>query len=489
MIFDLPTLHSFATSYPNLHKLLTDQAALYPDKIYIYTPNGGITYQQMCDHSIHLAQQLHQHFDFSLSPMLAISLSNSYTTLQLVWACLASGICLAFLPVSPDVEHIAALMAQLKTTAFITDVAELQTIPGAISYEMLQEEREENYSVALITASQLELPAFLFQTSGTTGASKWVQVTHRHYLTAVSSMRTAGALDHAINQTVYITSPLSHSYGLSSLLEYTSVGASIILPASRSALGAITDLMNPKFASKVTALEGVPHFYAQMARLIKRVQLPALQHIGLGGGALEREVMTRIGESYPQVSYSVRYGLTETPSVVSHKLFTPPYADDWRSSGKVLPGYTLQIVGERGELVPAGQPGEIHIRGESLAWPYYGETAVSDFFPTGDIGYIHPDTQELYIVGRQSLFLKVRGYRISPETIESAIRNFPNILDCRVSGTEIGILAEVVPADNLVSPQTLLKFLATRLPDYAIPETVTFVTSIPRTHSGKIIRY
>lgn len=489
MMFDLPTPQLFIPPHPDLHNILTTQAALYPEKIYIYNQEGGITYQQMSNLSIRLARQLHQHLDTPPTPILAVSLTNSHAILRLVWACLAAGVCLAFLPLNPDPEQTTSLMTQVKATVLVTDIPELQNVPGAISYEMLQEGYEETASRNGFVVPRLESPAFLFQTSGTTGASKWVQVTHHHYLTAVSSMRTSGALDHAINQTVYITAPLSHSYGLSSLLEYTSVGASIILPASRSALGAITDLMNPQFASRVTALEGVPHFYAQMARLIKRVQLPALQHIGLGGGALEREVMTRIGESYPQVSYSVRYGLTETPSVVSHKLFTPPYADDWRSSGKVLPGYTLQIVDERGELVPAGQPGEIHIRGESLAWPYYGETAVSDFFPTGDIGYIHRDTQELYIVGRHSLFLKVRGYRISPETIESAIRNFPNILDCRVSGTEIGILAEVVPTDHSVSPQTLLKFLATRLPDYAIPETVTFVTSIPRTHSGKIIRY
>ncbi|MCP5096084.1 MAG: long-chain fatty acid--CoA ligase, partial [Chloroflexi bacterium] len=84
---------------------------------------------------------------------------------------------------------------------------------------------------------------------------------------------------------------------------------------------------------------------------------------------------------------------------------------------------------------------------------------------------------------------KVGGYRISPEYIESIINSFEGILECRISGTTTGILAEVVPVNETVSQQTLLMFLATKLPSYAIPETVTSVEAIPRTHSGKIKRH
>lgn len=75
--------------------------------------------------------------------------------------------------------------------------------------------------------------------------------------------------------------------------------------------------------------------------------------------------MQQLQAVYPALSYSVRYGLTETPSVaVSHKVFAPPYTENWHSSGKVLPIYTLRIVDEAGVSLPVGQPGEIHIQGE-----------------------------------------------------------------------------------------------------------------------------
>jgi acyl-coenzyme A synthetase/AMP-(fatty) acid ligase len=58
-------------------------------------------------------------------------------------------------------------------------------------------------------------PAFIFQTSGTTGETKWVSVYHGQFLAAPSSLWRAGGLNHAIDQVVYLTPPIFHSYGLS----------------------------------------------------------------------------------------------------------------------------------------------------------------------------------------------------------------------------------------------------------------------------------
>lgn len=472
----------------DLYTILANQARSQPDKVYLYGADGSMTYQQMEDIAFSLGRTLQGRLD-PQRLVVGASLDSGTAVIQLVWGCLSAGICLAFLPLTPDPEEISALMAQIGVDLLVTDVPELQEEPWAVPFATLMQQSSASNGVVDNTAVSSETPAFIFQTSGTTGAAKWIQVTHGQYLRAIAGMCNMGCLAHAANQTVYLTSPLSHSYGLSRLLEYSSMAAAVVLPATGSAMGPLGDLLQARFTSLLTAIEGVPHFYAQMARFIKRINLPNLQHIGFGGGALDLEAVRQIRQVYPALSYSVRYGLTETPSVVSHKLFAPPYADDWQSSGKVLPIYTLRIVDEAGDCVPAGAVGEIHLQGESLAWPYYGETAVSDFFPTGDIGYIDANTQELHIVGRKSAFLKVRGYRLSPEHIEAIIGAYAGVADCRVSGTETGILAEVVPVDGTVAEPALLAHLAHKLPSYAIPETITFVSAIPRTHSGKIKRH
>ncbi|MCP5099974.1 MAG: acyl--CoA ligase [Chloroflexi bacterium] len=488
MIFPVSDPNYLFTPPKHLFQRLVDNARLYPDKVYYYGQDRTITYQQMCDDATQLAQQLTHALECSPKPIVAVSSHNNEAILHLTWACLASGICLAFLPFSHDPVQIASLMAQVDVKILVTDIPELQTQPWAIAYETLQQGTFDGNVDAVVNV-QPETAVFIFQTSGTTGTPKWIQVNHGQIWGAIESMKADGSLDHAVDQVVYITPPLSHSYGLSSLLEYTFMGSSIMLSQGSGGLGAITMLINSPLAKMITAVEGVPHFYSQMVRLIKRINLPNLTHIGFGSGRLDEAIINSIRAVYPKLSYSIRYGLTETPSVVSHKRFTVPYADDWNSSGKILPIYDLRIVDQSGHVVDAGQQGEIQLKGDCLAWPYLGETAVSPYFATGDIGYINPDTQDLYIVGRKSLFLKVGGYRISPEYIESIINSFEGILECRISGTTTGILAEVVPANETVSQQTLLMFLATKLPSYAIPETVISVEAIPRTHSGKIKRH
>jgi acyl-coenzyme A synthetase/AMP-(fatty) acid ligase len=106
---------------------------------------------------------------------------------------------------------------------------------------------------------------------------------------------------------------------------------------------------------------------------------------------------------------------------------------------------------------------------------------------TGDTGYI-TGSNELVINGRKSLYLKNRGFRISPELVESVIASFNGVKDCRVLMIDSKLVAEVV-YDDIISPGDLLAFMSTRLPSYAIADQVLRVESVPRTPSGKIKRY
>lgn len=475
-------------SEQSLYRLLRDSVGAGPDKVYCYTSGGPIAYGRWYALSARLARRL-CNLPLAARPVLAANVNDAERLLLLVWACVASGICLAFLPPDRDPAQARRLMAQVGAAALATDVPELLAGPFSIPLEIPATTDSTGDEPEGCGDLGPHTPAFLFQTSGTTGEPKWVLVRQGQFAAAVEGLWQAGGLQHAVNQIVYITPPLSHSYGLSSLFEYTRAGGAVVLPRGSSPLGAVGELLDPVLAPLVTAIEGVPFFYAQMSRLLGRIGLPALRHVGLGGGGLGREVVERIRRVYPRLSYSVRYGMTETPSVVSNKLFLPPYRDDWRSSGRVLPFYELRIVDGAGRPVASGEEGEIYIRGACLAWPYYGEKAGGDdFFATGDLGYLNADG-ELCVVGRKSLYLKSRGFRLSPEYVESVIAAFEGVQDCRVSMRGPGLLAEVVRADHSFSAQDLQRFLSTRLPGYAVPETVIFVQAIPRTPSGKIKRH
>lgn len=479
-----------------LYQVLLNSAKSYPDRIYFYSREKPISYARMCEISAKLSNYLCNHCKpfnkaqggLPEGTVLGVSLDNVEHLLHLIWASLASGICLAFLPRTRDLEQMQTLMKQVNANCLVTDIPELLNESLLIPFESLEDiEISDHVSIDARELSP-DIPAFIFPTSGTTGDPKWVQVTHQQFLMAIECFLDVGGLRHARDQVVYITPPLSHSYGLSSLLEYTLVGSSIILPKGSSPLGVVGEFQDPILINHVTAIEAVPYFYFQMSRLIEKIQLPFLQHIGTGGGALNLDAIDRIRGIYPKLTYSVRYGLTETPSVVSHKLFVDPYEDNWKSSGNILPLYELRIVDEAGRTLEPYREGEILLKGDCVALPYYGETEKSsDFFATGDIGYLDA-RGELFISGRKSLYLKSRGFRVSPEYIESMIGVFEGVKDCRVSMLDSVLLAEVVPLDHSFPIKELIKFLSKRLPNYAIPEKVIFVDSIPRTPSGKIKR-
>ncbi|MEN8220423.1 MAG: class I adenylate-forming enzyme family protein, partial [Pseudomonadota bacterium] len=245
------------------------------------------------------------------------------------------------------------------------------------------------------------------------------------------------------------------------------------------------------------AIEAVPYFYAQLSKLsgLRRggqpqgiaptKWLPKLQHIGYGGGALVPAVFERLRVAYPVQTCSLRYGMTETPSVVSQKIFVSNDDEDWTSSGTVLPLYDLRIVDETGTIALPGEVGEIYLKGDCLALPDNNNR--TDFFATGDLGYVD-NHHELHVVGRKSVYLENRGFRISPEYVESVAGLHEAVHDCQALNFNSSLWLNVVPIVSALSANELLSFLSERLPGYAVPDQIKFVETIERTSSGKIRR-
>ncbi len=477
-----------------VYQVLRQWAQSHPNRIYLCSPRGPISYGEAHAITTRLAYKLRHDLGLAAHSILAVQVDNPEHLLYLIWACTAAGITLVFISETFDPVDLNKLTSRLGVKGLVTDNPKLLTVLDGVTSCISLIRSVLTCGVAYTASDSLltiqpNALAFIFQTSGTTGEAKLVEVRHEQFLRAITCLRHAGGLQHAENQAVYLTPPLSHSYGLSSLLEYTSCGSTIVLPSGRALLGAISGLQSPFLADIVTAIEGVPYFYEQLTRLLDRIRLPKLHHVGFGGGAIDPAMINRLRNVYPALSYSVRDGMTETPSVVSHKRFIAPYQEDWKSSGHVLPIYDLRIVDEAGQVVGPYHEGEIYLKGPCIALPYFGEVGSHhSFWATGDIGYLDKN-RELFIVGRRSLYLKNRGFRMSPESIESVVCSLDGIQECRVSMQNDQLLVEIVRSHDAITARGVVQFLTWKLPSYAIPQDVRFVEIIPRTPSGKIKRY
>lgn len=477
----------------NLVQAFFDRAQSEPGRTYLYLNRRTVTYGQAAAIIRSLADLIRTRGWDGDNSKIAVSTNDPADLLFTIWACLYSGTSLVFCPRCEDTAQMRGSLEASGARILLTDIDHLCREDWAVSLKELltsiSGKAVSNWANMTLNAPVRAEPAFLFQTSGTEGEPKWVECHYWKCFESVECMWREGALRHAWEQTVFLTPPLYHSYGLSSLLEYTRGGSTIVLPSGSSPLGPIGELGDRELAERITAIEGVPHFYFQFSRLAGRFPLPSLLHAGFGGGGLDLDAVKQLQKQYPDITYSVRYGLTETPSVVTHKIFRPPYNDDWRSSGRIMPIYRLDIVDASGATLGPEQEGEIVVTGKCVA--NYADTArdsSENVLNTGDIGYLTQDG-ELVVVGRRSVFLKYRGFRLSPEQIESVIRTFSGISDCRVSVRDSRLMAEVVSSNHTISKAEVLNHLADRLPPYAIPEDVIQVEQIPRTPSGKIKRH
>lgn len=457
-----------------------------PNNIYYRGDGDSVTYAQASRCARSAAGALRAQTSASADLPLGVSFASPAKLIRVIWACIESDVSLAFMPHCDDTEQMRMLLSDVGARVLLTDNEALANAPYSRVWDPGAGVGEggaaddEHRNLAGGTSG-----AFLLLTSGTTGDSRWVRCNYSQCRRAIEAMAEAGALEHAADQTVFLTGALYHSYGLSTMLEYTFTGSTLLFHSGRSPFGPAGELLQPDIKESVTAIEGVPYYYDQLASLASRIRLPGLAHIGYGGGAINPATIERLRAAWPATSVSVRYGLTETPSVVAHRVFDPQWRSSWRSSGRVLPCYSVRVCDEAGRKVGAGRIGEIVVGGDCLG-EYLGAEPARQL-ATGDLGYLDRHGS-LSIVGRKSSFLKYRGYRLSPERIEAIAGGFDGVADCRALTRGAELVAEVVLRDPRTDLGELREHLRRRLPSYAVPDVIERVSAIPRTASGKVRR-
>jgi len=190
------------------------------------------------------------------------------------------------------------------------------------------------------------------------------------------------------------------------------------------------------------------------------------------------------------------YGSTEGNVPV----FLPHEGADPASVGRVIEGFELRVVNERGEPLPPGEPGEIVVRAAercAIMLGYDGDDAATaaawygEWFRTGDAGRLDA-AGNLYFLGRLRDAIRVRGENVSAFEVEQAIAEAPGVLEVaaiavpgELGGDDVKVV--VVPAPGAaLDPAALVAHVEARLPKFALPRYVEFVASLPRTETNKV---
>jgi amino acid adenylation domain-containing protein len=355
-------------------------------------------------------------------------------------------------------------------------------------------------------------PAYVIYTSGSTGRPKGVINTHAN----VARFLAASWARFGI--TAEDVWPLFHSFVFDfSVWEIfgplLSGGRLVMVPGEvvRSPRGFLRLLA----ANEVTVINQTPAALYQLAAALEEdgTLIPATVRLAFAGGEtldLRRLAAWRARQGDRPRLANV-YGITETTVLSTSRWMEDENLEAGPRIGHALSGVVVHLLGPRGERVPLGVHGQIHLGGAGLARGYLGrpeltaERFIPDPFSTqpgarlyrsGDLARRFSDG-DLEYLGRIDQQVKVRGFRIELGEVEAALARHPGVRECAADVREVapgdhGIAAWYVPAAPaeraFPEPAELRAFLETSLPAHMIPAAFTALAALPWMPSGKIDR-
>jgi len=344
--------------------------------------------------------------------------------------------------------------------------------------------------------ASLHEPAFILYTSGTTGRAKGVELTVHGMLWVTAACWTP-ITGLSERDTVLSPLPLFHSYALNlSVLSILATGASAYIMERFSTSEAVRLLKSGEF----TYFPGVPtmfHYLLQATRGEKAITFPNLK-LCVSAGAIMPATLNREFEDRFGIPLLDGYGITETSTMVT--MNWPTGARVMGSCGRPVPGSAVRIVDLNGKDVAAGQEGELIVHGPHVMPGYHnkpdetGKALRAGWYYTGDLAR-SDENGFLTITGRLKELIIRGGQNIAPAEIEEVVNTFEAVLDCAVVGIPHQHLGEVPALFVVPRPgksfesEALLAHCRVRLSAYKLPHLVRTITEIPRTGSGKIIRY
>jgi O-succinylbenzoic acid--CoA ligase len=287
--------------------------------------------------------------------------------------------------------------------------------------------------------------------------------------------------------------PLFHVGGLSILLRSVIYGTTAVVHTGFDAArvnAAIDD-------EGITLVSVVANMLQRMLDAHGDRPFPAsLRCVLLGGGPAPEPLLRRCAAIGVPVVQT--YGLTETASQVV-TLAPDDALRKLGSAGKPLYGAELRIVAENGAECPAGEAGEIAVRGPNVTPGYLNrpeETAAAlrdGWLHTGDHGYLDEEGY-LYVLDRRDDLIVSGGENVYPAEVEAALQSHPDVLEAGVYGVEdekwgrVPVAVVVLRAGARVDEPALLACCRERLAGYKLPRRIEFADALPRNVAGKLLR-
>ncbi|PBK86569.1 acetyl-CoA synthetase-like protein [Armillaria gallica] len=503
------------------------------------------TFKELRTRSNDLAKSLHTKCKLKEDDVVLFFSPNHIDYVVATWAIHRLGVTIAAANPLYTVEELEGLLSLTKATRILTDERFLKVVtPAANTFGiptssiLLFDVGTVNPGSGYTTVSELvsygenssaQIPekrlapgegktkvALLFFSSGTTGKSKAVALSHYAVIANILQMtahqrengKPRGPEKWALLAEDVITGllPFFHVYGLIANIYWALFLGMTVDVVPRFSLS--------NFLTSITKYH-IAHLYLVPPHVVLICKDPSVasrnfDHVKLiftGAASLSVDLMHQATKVFPNAAISQGYGMTET-------IIAAMQPADQRIStggcGPMLPGFVAKVVKADGTLAVAGETGELVMTGPSLGLGYVGDeeatksTFIDGWVRSGD-EVRFSESGELFVVDRIKELIKVRGFQVAPAEIEDHLMGHPHVADVCVvpiadeySG-ELP-LAFVVPStqarqimDDGGDPETIKDQIKQHVADHKVKEKwlaggVRFIDSVPKSPSGKLLR-
>ena len=371
---------------------------------------------------------------------------------------------------------------------------ETEAIDSKIPFSTL---KDKTLDVQLPEVTETDMADIIF-TSGTTGKPKGVISSHLQNIKVFDYWSTYIGLNE--NDRYLIVNPFFHTFGykagwLASVMRGVTAYPCPIFDADK-----IIQIINKE---KITMLPGPPTLYQSIltSQLIETIDISSLRLGVTGAASIPIQLIKDMKETLGFETVITAYGLTESTGVVTMCTPNDDYETIATTSGCAIADVEVKCVDQNNKVLPAGEPGEILVRGYNITQGYFNNPEATQeaidtdgWLHTGDIGILDSNGY-IKITDRSKDMFIVGGFNAYPAEIENILCDHPAISQAAVIGIEDERMGEVAKAFVLLKPNqdldadSLLQWSKDNMANYKVPREVEFVRELPTNAAGKIMKY
>lgn len=475
-----------------VYEILKDAAKNWPNNPAVHDEQGTINFHELFTEAEKLRTELIR-LGIKEGMGIGVMAGNGRQFITGIFA--AAGTGAAVMPMSPQLKRaeVDDILQEAKLHAIIDDRSSIQPLDSIETVIPMQYGSFRfaftNVHESVEFAPFVHQPAFIRFTSGTTGKSKGVIVSHQTVVDRIVAANNG--LQLRPSDTVIWILPMAYHFIVSIIL-YVKFGAAIAVAKDFLAKN-IIEITN---RYKGTLLYASPVQVRLLANDTGTDRMPSLKKVISTSAAITLDVCKAFKKRF-NLDVSQAYGIIEIGLPI---LNYTKSAEHPEAVGYAQPGYSVDILDENNKPLPNGSIGNLGIKGPGMFDAYLVPPALqkdvlqNGYFLTADYAS-KADDGLIKIEGRSKSVINISGMKVFPEEVEAVLETIPEIKQARISSSPHKLLGQIIEGEIVlregatIDVEDVLTYCKKRLSAFKAPQRLKIVDSLPMTNTGKLQRH